>query len=253
MALTPIKIPTHCPCCESELQLVNDQLFCRNVSCSAQLGKKLEHFVKVLNIKGLGPKSLEKLGLSDITEIFYLEQADFAAALGSEKLAEKLLEEVEKSKQSPLHTVLASFSIPLIGETASKKLCSVVSHIDEITAETCKAAGLGEKATFNLLSWLETEFTQVREFLPFSFKSSLSGSSSNAGATVCITGKLTSFKTKAQAHEALIAAGYSPVDSVTKSLQFLVDESNDGSSKRQKADQYGIKIIPNLKIFLESL
>lgn len=252
MALTPIKIPTHCPCCESELHLVNAQLFCRNTSCSAQLGKKLEHFVKALNIKGLGPKSLEKLGLSDITEIFYLELADFAAALGSEKLAEKLLEEVEKSKQSSLHTVLASFSIPLIGETASKKLSGVVSHIDEITKEKCKEAGLGEKATTNLLSWLETEFIEVRDFLPFSFKSSLTGKSTDTGATVCITGKLTSFKTKAKAHEALIAAGYSPVDSVTKNLNFLVDESNDNSSKRQKADQYGITIIPNLQHFLES-
>lgn len=252
MALTPISIPTHCPCCDSELELVNDQLFCRNSSCSAQLTKKLEHFVKVLNIKGLGPKSLEKLNLSDITELFYLEQADFAAALGSEKMAEKLLEEVEKSKQSPLHTVLASFSIPLIGETVSKKLCSVVSHIDEITRESCKAAGLGDKATYNLLNWLETEFTDIREFLPFSFKSSLTGKVSSAGATVCITGKLTSFKTKSQAHEALVAAGYTPVDSVTKSLDYLVDEAGDNSSKRQKADQYSIKIIPNLKYFLES-
>lgn len=252
MALTPIEIPTHCPCCSSELAFVNDQLFCRNSSCEAQLSKKLEHFVKVLGIKGLGPKSLEKLNLSDLTEIFYLKQADFAAALGSEKLAEKLLEEVDKSKQSPLHTVLASFSIPLIGETASKKLSAVVSHIDEITAEKCKEAGLGEKATTNLLSWLNTEFQEIRSFLPFSFKSSSTGTSSNAGATVCITGKLTSFKTKAQAHEALIAAGYSPVDSVTKTLKFLVDEAGDNSSKRQKADQYGITIIPNLKTFLES-
>lgn len=252
MALTPIIIPTQCPCCSSKLTFVNDQLFCRNSSCEAQLSKKLEHFVKVLGIKGLGPKSLEKLELEDLSELFYLERADFAAALGSEKLAEKLLEEVEKAKQAPLHTVLASFSIPLVGETASKKLSSVVSHIDEITAEKCKEAGLGEKVTFNLLSWLNTEFQEIREFLPFNFKSSLAGTVSNAGATVCITGKLTSFKTKSQAHEALVAAGYTPVDSVTKSLKFLVDESNDGSSKRQKADQYGIQIIPNLKIFLES-
>ncbi len=253
MALTPIKIPTNCPCCDSTLVLVNDQLFCKNVSCSAQLSKKLEHFVKVLGIKGLGPKSLEKLALSDISEIFYLEQADFAAALGSDKLAEKLLEEVEKSKASPLHVVIASFSIPLVGETISKKLCSVISHIDELTAEKCKEAGIGEKATNNLLEWYNTDLKEIREFLPFSFKSSSTGTSSNSvGTTVCITGKLTSYKTKALAHEALTAAGYTPVDSVTKALGILVDEANDGSSKRVKADQYGIKIIHNLKSFLES-
>jgi NAD-dependent DNA ligase len=45
-----IKIPTNCPCCEYTLELVNDQLFCRNQACGAQLGKKLEHFIATGNL-----------------------------------------------------------------------------------------------------------------------------------------------------------------------------------------------------------
>lgn len=252
MLSEPIKIPTHCPCCSSLLELVNDQLFCRNSACDAQLSKKLEHFVKVLGIKGLGPKSLEKLNLNDLAELFYLDVGDLEEALGSRKIAEKLLEEVEKSKNADLQLVLASFSIPLIGETASKKICSVVSHIDEITEESCKAAGLGEKATNNLLQWLNTEFKEIRDFLPFSFKVTQSRNNlGNNTETVCITGKLTSFKTKSEAHTALEAAGYKPVDSVTKTLKYLVDEANDNSSKRKKAEEYGITIIHNLQTFLQ--
>jgi NAD-dependent DNA ligase len=246
-----IEIPTNCPCCDYTLEWVNDQLFCRNTACSAQLNKKLEHFCKTLGIKGFGPKTVEKLQISDITEIYYLDVQQVAEVLNSERMAEKLLDEIERSKMADLATVLAAFSIPLIGGTASAKICSVVSHIDEITHEKCKEAGLGEKATANLLTWIETEYTELKEFLPFSFRSNVQVTSGGDGPTVCITGKLTSFKTKSAANEALTAAGYKVVDSVTKTLSYLIDEANDNSSKRKKAEQYGITIVDNLIQFLQ--
>jgi len=246
-----IEIPTNCPCCEYTLEWVNDQLFCRNTACSAQLSAKVEHFCKTLGIKGFGPKTVEKLQISDITEIYYLDVQQVAEGLNSERTAIKLLDEIERSKTADLATVLAAFSIPLIGSTASAKICSVVNHIDEITHEKCKESGLGEKATLNLMTWIETEYTELKEFLPFSFRSNVQVTSGVDGPTVCITGKLTSFKTKSAANEALAAAGYKVVDSVTKTLYYLIDEANDNSSKRKKAEQYGITIVDNLIQFLQ--
>lgn len=142
-----ITIPTNCPCCEYPLEWVNDQLFCRNQACSAQLDKKLEHFCKTLGIKGMGSKTIEKLELADITELYYLEESEIAECLGSERMAEKLIDEINRSRSASLAEVLASFSIPLIGNTASQKVSKVISHIDELTTEKCREAGLGEKAT----------------------------------------------------------------------------------------------------------
>ena len=246
-----IKIPTHCPCCDYPLETVNDQLFCRNMACSAQLGKKLEHFCKTLGIKGMGTKTIEKLELADITELYYLELDQIAEALSSQKTAEKLFDEINKSRHADLATILPAFSIPLFGNTASTKLCKVVSSVDEITAETCKLAGLGDKVTNNLLSWLETDFREMREFLPFSFTVNNKPVANADGKTICITGKLSSFKTKAEATAALTAAGFKVVESVTKTLDYLVDEDNKGSSKRTKADSLGIEIIQNLTQFLK--
>jgi DNA ligase (NAD+) len=231
--------------------MVNDQLFCRNTACPAQLNKKIEHFAKTLVIKGLGPKAIEKLNLSDITELYYLEQEETAKLLGSEKVAEKLLQEIEKSKQSGLGTVLASFSIPLIGSTAGAKLASVVRSIEEINPQTCKDAGLGEKATSNLMHWLGTEFLELKDFLPFDFKSKPVAESSSDSKTICITGKLKSFKTKSEATTILIKLGFKVVESITKTTDYLVDEEDKQSSKRQKADQYGITIINNLMEFIK--
>lgn len=243
-----IEIPTNCPCCDYPLVMVNSQLFCRNSSCSAQLNKKLEHFCKVLSIKGFGEKTIEKLGLSDLTEIYYLDREQLIEALSSEKMADKLLNEINKSRTADLATFLAAMSIPLFGNTAAVKLCSVVESIDDITNETCKQAGLGEKVTANLLEWLATEFKEMREFLPFSYKSTLvSISNSGDKPTVCITGKLSSVKTKAEATSMLVAAGYNVVDSVTKKTNYLLDEGDKGSEKRKKAEQYGITIFTNLQ------
>ena len=248
-----IQIPTNCPCCDYPLELVNSQLFCRNTACGAQLNKKLEHFCKTLGIKGMGSKTVEKLDLADITELFYLDQDQVSEALGSEKTAIKLLDEIERAKAADLATVIASFSIPLVGQTASKKLCEVVSHIDEVSYETCKQAGLGDKVTANLLSWLETDFQEMRDFLPFSFQSVKVSPTNSAGKTVCITGKLSSFKTKAEAHRALEEAGFRPVESVTKATDILVDEGDKGSTKRKKAEELGIQIITNLNTFLKEI
>lgn len=248
-----IEIPTNCPCCDYKLEMVNDQLFCRNTACGAQLGKKVEHFCKTLGIKGMGARTIEKLGLADITELFYLDLGEVTEALGSERVAVKLLDEIEKSKQADLATVISSFSIPLVGQTASKKLCEIVSNIDEVSFESCKQAGLGDKVTQNLISWLETDFREMREFLPFSFQSQRTANtnSNNNGQSICITGKLSSFKTKAEAHKALEGAGYVVTESVTKTTNFLVDEENKGSSKRKKAESLGIQIITNLDTFLK--
>jgi DNA ligase (NAD+) len=244
-----IEIPTHCPCCSYKLELVNDQLFCRNQACDAQLTKRVEHFCKTMNIKGMGAKTIEKLCLGDITELYYLELDEVSDLLGSVKTAEKLLAEIDRSRSAKLNQVLASFSIPLVGNTASTKIASVVSHIDEINQETCKQAGLGEKVTQNLLNWLALDFPEVREFLPFSFRSEMSVANT-AGPVVCVTGKLSSYKTKAEAYKQLQEHGFRISESVTKTTDYLVDEEDKSSTKRKKAEQLGIKIITNLNTFL---
>ena len=244
-----IEIPTHCPCCNYKLELVNDQLFCRNQACDAQLSKRVEHFCKTMNIKGMGAKTIEKLGLADITELYYLELDEISELLGSIKVAEKLLAEIDKSRSAPLNQVLASFSIPLVGNTASTKISGVVSHIDEINQETCKQAGLGDKVTQNLLGWLELDFKEIREFLPFTFRSE-TPVANTTGPVVCVTGRLSSYKTKAEAYKQLIEHGFRISESVTKTTDYLVDEEDKSSTKRKKADTLGIKIITNLNTFL---
>jgi len=247
--LQKITPPTHCPTCSTELVWEKDQLFCYNSDCSGKTSKKLEHFAKTLKIKGLGPATIEKLKIMTFFDLYELPLEMMIDALGSEKLAVKLHREIENSKLTDLNDLLPAFSIKLIGRTASNKICSVVRNVAEITEETCKEAGLGPTATNNLLDWIIEEFTDGYDRLPFRWQQ-ITKHQLTTDATqgvVCISGKLTSYKTKAAATEVLQQMGYLVKSSLTKDVTILVNESGIESAKTQTARDRGVTIITNLE------
>lgn len=244
-----IQAPTSCPSCSYELEWSNHLLYCRNSSCLSKVGKKIEHFAKTLKIKGLGPSSIAKLNLADVDEIYMLSEEGVAQALSSSRLAEKLCKEIENSKNASLNLLLPAFSIPLIGKTAADKLSTVCKSIFDIDEDSCKSAGLGPKATANLLDWLSNDFNYYKE-MPFSFKFESAEKPSEKKGVVCISGKLKSFKTKAEAEKVLESHGFEVKSSLTKEVTILINESGIESSKTQKARESGILIVNNLVEFI---
>lgn len=247
-----IEPPTNCPSCDSVLIWVKDQLFCKNEDCSAKSFKRLEHFAKTLKIKGLGPSTIEKLDIVDITDIYFLTVSYMTECLGSEKTATKLYEEILRSEKEPLNTLLPAFGIPLVGKTATDKLSKVISSIFDVDVASCRKAGLGPKATENLLDWMEDKF-QFYADLPFSWEFSNETRPSGDRGVVCITGKLNSFSTKAAAKQALEGLGFTVKDSVTKDVTILVNESGKETAKTIKAAADGILIVTNLKEYMENI
>ena len=63
---------------------------------------------------------------------------------------------------------------------------------------------------------------------------------------VCISGKLKTWKTKADATAALEGAGFVVKSSLTKDVTILVNESGIESSKTKQARTSGITIITNI-------
>lgn len=246
-----MEIPTNCPECASELVTQNDQLFCLNADCPAKNKKRVEHFCKTMEIKGLGPSRIEALELDNIQDIYSIDRDYMVSMLRSEKIADTLVKEIEQSKDQELWKALAGMSIPLIGKTYSKKVCDVVNNLFEITEEKCTEAGLGNKATTNLMYWVENTLPSLSKVLPPLNNTNTPKKNVKASkGVVCITGKLKSYKTKKEAYNDLEQAGYTISESVTKSVSYLIDESDKGSTKRTKAESLGIPIITNVKQLL---
>lgn len=246
-----IEIPTTCPSCESKLERVKDQLFCRNPNCGETQIKKVVNYAKVMKIKGLGEKTVDKLELRSIPDIYSLTLSAASAAIG-EKLATKLMDEIEKSKVLTLDKFVAACSIPLIGATAGKKLLNVAANPFDITEENCKKAGLGDKATSNLLDWVATEYMENLKELPLQFTESKVPEKAMEGKyTVCITGKIQGY-TKAKLAEYLSEFGVVVVDNISKKVDYLICNERKNSTKERKADELGITIF-NLENFIKEI
>lgn len=236
-----VEILSQCPCCDSPLERVNSQLFCRNKLCSAQQGKLIENFTKKAKIKGFGEKTLEKLELETITDLYLLDKEYLVSVIG-EKVGNKLFEELTKSLRMPLATFISALGIPMIGVTAGNKLAKHISSIEEISEETCKKAGLGEKATASLLKWKLDEYPNYQS-IPFNFSvSKTENEVVNRDITVCVTGKINGH-TRSSIASLLDSLGVKVGSSVTAKTDFLICEELKNSSKEVKAKQLNIPII----------
>jgi NAD-dependent DNA ligase len=234
-----IEIPTNCPTCDSTLKLINAQLFCRNNECEAQSFKKIETFAKNMKIKGLGPRTIEKLNLETIPDIYLLDEISLVGKLG-EKLGKKLFAEIDKSKKCDFATFLSSLSIPLIGKTASKKIAETgTNSLNQLCYDPLNKV-LGPKALKSLDEWLETNYEFYID-LPIEFiKKKVP---IKRLGKVCITGKLNDFANRTVASEYLEGLGYTTVTTVNRQTNYLVDEEGKPSSKSNKAKELNINIV----------
>ena len=240
-----IVAPTNCPSCGSDLVWVKDQLFCRNKSCPAQSTKKLQHFCKVLKIKGFGEKTLEKLELSHINDLLdYTTEYGVSVGLG-EKTATNLYNEVQKRLDLGINVsdFIAGQSIPLVGATISNKL---TGDISDITFEVLKELGVGDKAATNLISWVDNEWPSLsnrwNQYLKIS--KPITTAANNIKGDVCITGKLDNFKNRTDAALHLQSLGWNVKKSVTKTVKYLIcEDGNTSSSSYKKAIENDIKVL----------
>ena len=240
-----IKIPTTCPSCSSKLEQVNSQLFCRNSACSAQSVKKVEAFIKKMRIKGLGPKSIEKLGFVQPIEIYESPIEYYIEVLG-EKIGQKVYNEIQNSTLVPFATFLAALSIPLIGDSASKKIANLgfSSVLDIFDCDSLDS--IGPKAEENLVDYIAKNYETIEaleSYMTLGIVDSKEAVEPGSKGKVCITGKLQDFSNRNKAKEFLEGHGYTVTSTVSSVTDYLVDEEGKKSSKRNKAESLGIPIV----------
>jgi DNA ligase (NAD+) len=236
-----INIPTTCPVCSTAINRINDILFCTNDLCEAKSSKKLLHFIKTMKIKGLGEKTLEKLDLSDITDLYDLSLLEMNDILG-EKIGTKLYNEITGSKTIPLATFIQSFGVPLIGNSASTKLANHTDSLWDIHRETCEEAGIGNKATNNLLQWINKNESRYRD-LPIMTSTPVQQLEVEELYKVVITGKLNDYSSRAKAKDFLETKGVTVMSGISSKVNYLVCDIRKGSSSETKAEKLNIPII----------
>ena len=260
-------IPDVCPCCGTKLiQFTPDQttfLKCPNENCSARKVKQFAHFVSrpAMNIEGLSESTLEKL----IAGGFIKEFSDiyWSIANGMEEIAYgiegmgvnsvgKLLNAIDKSRDTTLARLVTAFGIPLVGKAAGKIIekffngdeTAFASALDDPCIDFHHLDSFGDAMCASLAAWWnehKDEWIAVVSHVHVSHTNApTSISGAFAGKVVVLTGTLSCPRNEMAAR--LESAGAKVSGSVSAKTDFVLAGEMAGS-KLEKAQKLGVTII----------
>lgn len=264
-------IPDKCPICGGRTEIVKENdsevLMCMNDDCKGKLLGKLCHAVSrnALDIDGLSEATLEKfisLGwLNSIKSIYHL--SDYKGKMYSlegfgKKSVDKLLESIEKSRETTLDRFIYSLSISMIGKTASKTIAEHFRYsFDEFYhCFSCgygyfwnlKVDGIGTVASNNIQKFAIIYMDKVFELSKeFTFKiPSESNNTQNTlqGKSFVITGSLEKYSNRDELKSIIEFYGGKVSGSVSaKTFALINNDIESSSSKNKKAKSLGVQII----------
>ncbi len=274
---------THCPECNT-LLVKNEgeaQHFCPNFEhCPPQIKGRLEHFIgrKAMNVESMGEGRIEVLfdnnlakniaDFYDLTakSLFGLEKTITDPETGKQKkisfqqkTVENMLQALEKSKEVPFSRVLYAMGIRYVGEGGAKRLVEHFETIENIKNATLdellKVNDVGQTTAESVFQYfqdadnLQTLARLQQAGLQFTHQSApkVSLGTQLAGKTILYTG---TFSVSRELLEQKIAHyGGKFVSSVSKKLDYLIVGDGAGSSKTDKAKQFGVKMISEQEFF----
>ncbi|MDR7486649.1 MAG: NAD-dependent DNA ligase LigA [Armatimonadota bacterium] len=258
----PFEMPWQCPACSTPVERPEGEAVarCPNLACPAQIQERLVHFASrnAMDIEGLGHRLLAQLlerGLvRDPADLYHLTKAHLLTLerMG-ERLAQNLLDAIDRSRQPTLARFLYALGIRHVGAHVAEVLAghfpSLEALMDASFEEVRDVPGIGPTIAESIAAF----FTQapnrrlVARLLDAGIRPSAGAPAVAArdgplaGAQVVFTGALGRW-TRSQAEELVRRAGGSPADSVTKKTTYVVAGAAAGS-KLEKARRLGVTVL----------
>lgn len=263
-----IVIPDKCPICGADTEIPKDNdteiLICTNPNCKGKLLGKLSHFVSknAINIDGLSEQTLQKfidLGwLHSFRDIYYL--AEYKNEMHKldgfgKKSVDKLLESIEKSRNTTLDRFVYGLCIPLIGRTASKTIArefgsgNVEGFYDAWSDYNfLQLEDFGNTMDQSMHDFYNQNYKWISELIDeFNFESSEKMNNINLSIfdkTFVITGSLKHYKNRDELVNIIERFGGKVSGSVSTKTSYLINNNvTSTSGKNKKAIELGIPII----------
>lgn len=269
----PLQYIRHCPECTTPLIRKEGEAvhYCPNEKgCPPQIKGKIEHFVqrKAMDISSLGEKIIEQLyqaglikNIADLYDL-HIEKLLPLERMG-EKLATKILTNIEESKKVPFERVLFALGIRFVGATVAQKLAEYFGNLEKLQKATfielLQVPEIGEKIAESVIDYFQDKDNlQIIERLQkagvqFAMKNVIKELKSNAlsGLSFVISGVFEQFSREALKEE-IEKNGGKVLSGISSKVNFLVAGKEAGPSKLEKAQKLGVKVISEQE-FLELL
>jgi DNA ligase (NAD+) len=263
----PVVIPEKCPSCGSDVVRERDFLYCTTPrTCPAATIGQLSHFAATCNILGFGDAILEQCYerklLRRPADFYTLKWEDLAALERSgEKIAKKLVLEVDKKRTLDLATFLRALGLAELGKHVSTLLADRYSTLDAVLAvteeELAGTHGVGEtiaKAVVTGLLEARPTIDALRKHVTVTDAASTAEATERAfsGKSFVFTGKLLTLA-RSEAEQRVRAHGGAVLSGVSKAVAYLVlgQEKDGAKSTKQKAAEKLVAAGEPIKILSE--
>jgi DNA ligase (NAD+) len=256
------QMPKFCPSCNAPTKRDPEFaiLYCTNspYNCPDQIRDWITYFAAMMGIEGMGEKICHRFyneGLiKDFADIYSLKRGQLTALERfGERLVDKLLAQVEGSKQRPLSALIAAIGIRNVGVKAAETLAGHFKSLDKLrkatVEEITEIKDMGEVAAKSIVTFFADPLNQlvIDKLVAAGINTQVqedpddNGAKPLAGKTFVITGSLLNF-TRQEAEEMLKRKGATVGSSVSKNTHYLVAGEKAGS-KLTKAQELGVKVI----------
>ena len=252
-------IPNRCPSCDSKVEIVDIRLFCMNENCSGKNKEIILNFIQKIGIDDLSGKRLDELInaklVKTIPDLYRLNAADLMKIdKVKDKLSNKLIESIQKTKNVDLITFLAALGISGGAFNKCEKVVRAgfdsITKIKELSIEQLlKVESFADKSATDFLSSLSEKIDMIDELIELGFEFSVEETreTSITGKKICITGALS--EKRPVIEDMIRAGGGIIVSSVSKNTDILItNETDPTSSKFKKALELKIKIITEAEL-----
>jgi len=254
----PVKRPTHCPTCNSELLDEGTLIKCQNLDCPDRVVNSIIHFAKkgCMNIDGLGAKIVEMLVkekiIEDILDLYFIKAEDLSHLEGfKEKRIQNLLQAIDDTKGTALYRLITAMGIEHIGEVASKALALEfgLDIVDVTFDEIIAIDGIGEEMANSLLEFMRVNHEFVLKLFdkiePTVEKKIEAVENPFKDKTVVLTGTMS--VSRGVIKGMLEKLGAKVSGSVSKKTDYVI-YGEEAGSKLTKAEKLGVKTLTEEKM-----
>ncbi len=257
---SPFKMINTCPECDHDIYRPEGEVVarCQNLSCPAQVKRRIEHFVSknAMDIDGVGEKLIDQLveknlvkSVDDLFRLSVDQLSDLERM--AEKSADNTISALNNSKSTTFHRFVHALGIRNVGEHVAKVLgkafggniedfmktnvedLEAIVEVGPIVAETIVKFWADENNVnivnncFDLGIVLEPVNNETEQIF--------------AGKTFVFTGSLESI-TRKEGKEIIESRGGRAAGSVSAKTDYVVAGKNAGS-KLMKAEELGISVL----------
>ena len=256
------RMPEYCPECQTPVVKPEGEAMhrCPNPSCPAQFFELLKHFVSrgAMDIDGLGEQwcriLIDQQLVRSVADLYFMERAQLLELerMG-DRLATKIMDNIEASKTRPLPRILFALGITHVGAEVADLLTQRYASIDQLyqasEEELTGIAGIGPKIAQSIYEYFQEAdnravIEKLREAgVKLHHEIEIVNPSDLPwhGLSFVVTGALAAM-TRREAETKIKALGGSATSAVTRKTSYLVAGESPGA-KLDTAQRLGTRVL----------